>query len=403
MFDWFTINNYELACLCVLAGLLIYQGWFYLRYLAAPIRMLRCQEHTANAVSETESVSQGVAADGQLDLFESSVKGVSVIVCARNEQDNLEEYLYVLLEQDYPLYEVIVVNDGSEDDTQIVVERYQQHYRHLRYTFVPKQARVRSTKKLALTLGVKASHFDYLLLTDADCRPQSLHWISAMMEGCAQQQTEMVLGYGAYFMNTTCINRLIQYDTLFNGLQFMGQALQHHPYMGVGRNLLYKKDLFMRNNGFAGLLNNLSGDDDLFVNKVATRTNTAVVCTPDSLTWSVPKGSWREWLQQKRRHLSVAPKYKYATKLRLGIEPMTRGLWYAGLIVVGCTCGTDAWLIAGGMFVIRYVMQMIVLSNASRRLGGRCWGLSVLWYDMILPLLSAEILLTTRPQQNQRW
>lgn len=397
MFDWFTINSAELVLLCTLVGLFLYQIWFYIRYIDAPAR-----QRAAELKEETEPTA-AMSADGQLDLFGSSVRGVSVLVCAHNEETNLEDYLHTLLEQDYPMYEVIVINDGSEDDTQGVVERYQRSYRHLRYTFVPKYARVLSTKKLAITLGVKAAHYDYLLLTDADCCVQSKHWISDMMAGYQNEQTELVLGYGAYFYAKDRINTLIQYDTLFNGMHFLGEAIHHHPYMGVGRNMMYTKDLFIRHNGFAGLLNFMAGDDDLFVNKVATGTNTAVVCTPDSITWSLPKRTWREWIIQKRRHLSVSGQYKRGNKIRLGIEPVSRGLWYMGMIIAFAFCSWQLAAAAWLLLVARLIMQMVLLTRASHKMGGPAWGPEILLLDMILPLITLWLMSTTRNKRNLHW
>lgn len=396
MFDWFTINSAELGLLCVLAGLFIYQVWFYVRYIDAPVRQRAPQKKEEDPIT-------AMSADGQLDLFGSSVRGVSVLVCARNEQTNLEDYLHTLLEQDYPMYEVIVINDSSEDDTQGVVERYQRCYRHLRYTFVPKYARVRSTKKLAITLGVKAAHYDYLLLTDADCCVQSKHWISDMMAGYQDEQTEMVLGYGAYFNTADRINTLIQYDTLFNGAHFLGEAIHRHPYMGVGRNMMYTKELFIRHNGFAGLLNYLAGDDDLFVNKVATKTNTAVVCTPNSITWSVPKRTWREWVEQKRRHLGVSGKYKWRNKIRLSIEPMSRGLWYVGIIIAFALCSWPMAAIAWCLLMARLIMQMVILTRVSRKMGGSAWGPEILLLDIVLPLITLWLMFSTRNKRHQHW
>ena len=233
---------------------MLYQCYFYLRYMAGVARWQRKRA--------TDSPN-----------MDSDLPKVSVIVCARNEGTNLSDYLHTLLHQDYPCYEVIVVNDGSEDDTQQVLERYAQQCNNLYITFVPREARVISSKKLALTIGIKAAHYDYLLLTDADCRPESRNWIREMMNGFVRggEQTEVVLGYGAYMEKQTVLSSLISYDTLFIGLQYMGMAAAGHPYMGVGRNLAYKKSTFFQHDGFRGLLNERSGDDDLFVNKVAAK------------------------------------------------------------------------------------------------------------------------------------
>ena len=133
-------------------------------------------------------------------------------------------------------------------------------------------------------------------------------------------------------MHKSHLNRLVQFDTLFNGLHYLGTALCGHPYMGVGRNLAYKKSLFFESGGFSHLMTTRAGDDDLFVNHVATRTNTSVVISRESLTWSPSKRTFKEWWQQKRRHLSVSPQYRTSTKCRLAFEPLTRGMFYLALI-----------------------------------------------------------------------
>ncbi len=363
----------EQILLGLLAFVFLYQVYFYLRYLAAPIHLSRKQEK--------------VFADSAVEAF---CPPVSVIVCAKNEEENLSKFLTILLTQDYPQYEVIVINDGSEDNTAEVLAQYAQQYAHLHLTFIPVHAQVRSSKKLALTLGLKAAKYDYILLTDADCRPQSAKWIANIVRGFhlnTKHHTELVLGYGAYFKEKTLVNKFIQYDTLFNGLQYMGLALAHHPYMGVGRNLAYRKDTFFNHNGFAGLLGSRAGDDDLFVNKVATRRNTQVVLTRDSLTWSIPKKTFAEWLMQKERHLGVSPQYRLGTKCRLFFEPFSRAVFYSAVILTSMLSPNwILWTVAGSAFLLRWIMQCLVLNLAAHRLQGQYFGLSILFFDIFLPL-----------------
>lgn len=397
--DYLDMSWADCVAAAVLVVLFLYQLYFYIRYIAAVGRRMR-KEHKQNSEQTAVPMEQ----DSQLDLFGTQVRGVSVIVCAKNEEKNLQDYLPSLLEQDYPMYEVIVVNDGSEDGTQFVINDFVNRYPHCRTTFVPKQARVISSKKLAITLGIKAARYDNLLFTDADCRPVSNQWISAMVQGLNEKGKTIVLGFGAYFSEPTLLNALITYDTLFNGLQYMGLALAGKPYMGVGRNLMYSKQLFMEHNGFAGILGERAGDDDLFVNKVADKTNTAVVTVRDSLTWSPPKTSWKSWLQQKRRHVGVSPKYNDRTKRMLGLEPVTRGLWYISLIAAFAfgdwQVGALAWL----LMALRLGGQMAILNAASKRWGGRTWGPEILWLDIVLPLITLWMLLTNRcKKRNQYW
>mgnify|MGYP003289708911 FL=1 len=372
-----------LACAFLLVVLLVYgyQLYFYLRYI----------RKGAKTTTNTYTGEQ---------------PGVSVIVCAHNEEDNLREYLHALLAQDYPCFEVIVVDDGSEDNSQCVLKEYARQYQNLYLTFVPYGARVISSKKLALTIGIKAARYDYILLTDADCRPESRFWIREMMSGFYADNVEVVLGFGAYFVKNGLLNRLIGYDTLFSGLQYMGMAKAGYPYMGVGRNLAYRKDTFFKNNGFHGLLNERAGDDDLFVNKVARKENTKVVCNADSLTWSPPKCTWREWLHQKRRHLSVSPHYSMRSKLRIGIEPFTRGLAYLLLIVswVCCILGYLPWnigIVVFGCWIIRLIIQLIIINLAVKRLKLRWVFLGMILYDVMLPLITSYLLIAQSFKKQQ--
>ena len=363
---------------------------------------------------------------------EEGCPGVSVLVCAHNEAYNLSAYLYALLSQDYPTYEVIVVDDGSEDKTREVIESYMVQDKRLRITFVPKEARVRSTKKLALTLAAKAAQYDYLLLTDADCTPESTHWISEMMRGFMPsteyrvQSTEnrkltthysilntkeIVLGFGAYFYEKGFVNRLVRYDTLFNGLHYLSAAAHGHPYMGVGRNLAYKKELFFKTGGFKKMMNNRAGDDDLFVNHVANCKNTAVVCSRDSITWSPSKTTMRDWWQQKRRHLSVSHDYRLGTKIRLALEPMSRGLFYLAVIalLVAFACqpiiGSPLSILAAlalGLFLLRWIVQSIIINLSAKRMGLHGFNMfTILGMDIFLPLVSLYMLCV--PKKQVKW
>ncbi len=381
------INRYiPLEQLYLIGGMvfvLLIQIYFYLRY----IRLPKAKKNTIDTQIEH--------AGDQLDLFESNIKGVSVIIAARNEAHNLLDYLPAILDQDYPMFEVIVVDDGSEDNTRDVLDQIALHYPRLKRSFVPRQARIISSKKLALSLGIKAARYDYLLFTDADCRPATNKWIQEIMRTFDNNpDNEVVLGYGAYFTSKGLLNRLIQYDTLFNGLHYLGAARCHHPYMGVGRNMAYKKGWFLSNHGFTSILGEMAGDDDLLVNHNAKGKNTAIVTTPDSLTWSVPKQTWKSWWQQKRRHLSVSPRYTLRSRIRLTAEPMTRVAWYALAVLLLCF-GTDIVRMAVGvLLLIRLIIRWTVINLSAKRLGVKKIGCDIVIWDILLPLISLLILIT---------
>ena len=331
-----------------------------------------------------------------------------MVLTAHNEAYNLSQHLQALLTQDYPEYEVIVVDDGSEDDTRAVIDSYLVHDPRLRMTFVPYGARVGSTKKLALTLAAKAAKYDYLLLTNADCVPESAHWISTMMAGF-EAEKDIVLGFSTYFEHPGHVNRMMRYEALFNGLHHLGAALCGHPYMGVGRNLAYRKSLFFESGGFTHLMTTKAGDDELFVNHLATRNNTAVVLNREAFTWSQTKITMKDWLLQRRRHLSVAPEYKQSTKLRLAQEPVTRGLFYAmviGMAVVYLPLSLSAlstpFLAAVGLFLVRWILQSAVLNVSARRMGLKRFKMgSVLWFDIVLPIVSLYMLIVPQRKRNK--
>ena len=389
------LNSIDYILLGALAFLFFAQVYFYARYMAAPARKLR-RDKKSPITNDQSPIADGV----------------SVILCAHNESYNLSQYLQSLLTQDYPEYEVIVVDDGSEDDTRAVIERYMTRDPRLHMTFVPYGARVGSTKKLALTLAAKAAQYDYLLLTDADCRPESNQWIREMMRGFSNN-TSIVLGFGAYFYDKGHLNRLVRFDTLFNGLHYLGAALCGHPYMGVGRNLAYRKDFFFESGGFTHLMANRAGDDDLFVNHVATRENTAVVVSRDSIVWSPAKTTMREWWQQKRRHLSVSPSYRRATQFRLTLEPLSRGLFYAlvlGIVIWQAILNNFQLstfnlqlLIALGLFLTRWILQTVILNVSAKRMGLHRFNMfTVLWFDIALPLVNL-LLLASPKRKTIKW
>jgi len=372
----FVFSVVEIILLCIVVLTFAYQVYFYLRYIRIVIR---------NNKRERKG-----------KLFFSEVKlPVSVIICAKNELNNLKNFLPEILMQDYPDYEVIVVNDGGDEETEIYLRDLKENFPHLRTTFVPDGAKNLSTKKLALTLGIKAAKHDWLLFTDADCVPESNQWITKMARNFTPH-TEFVLGYGAYFQEKGFLNKLITYDTLFNGLLYLGFAKAGNPYMGVGRNMAYRKEVFFRQNGFAATLHLRSGDDDLMVNHAANKNNIRIETSPESVTGSIPKKNFRSWYYQKERHLSVSTFYTQRSKISLVIEPFFRGLFYAsflalviyGIIVMNFISVGIALL----LFLCRFFIQMMMINKSSAIFGGRKYHLSIVILDMFLPLLSAYIL-----------
>ncbi|MEZ5069799.1 MAG: glycosyltransferase [Bacteroidales bacterium] len=331
----------------------------------------------------------------------ASPEGVSVIVCARNEARNLERFLPLILRQDHPNFEVVVVNDASADDTDEVLAALARQDSRLRFTTVPDNGKFTRGKKLALTLGLKSARNERIVLTDADCYPAGDSWLSGISAGLGPD-VKLVLGYGRYEKRKGILNLLIRYETVFTALQYFAWALRGKPTMGVGRNLAYMKSLFFENKGFASHYHLASGDDDLFVNEVANRKNTRVEFHPDHHTWSLPKTSLRGWIKQKQRHLTAGRKYKRGSRWRIGLELISRITLYGSLIA---SCLVTAWLYPVLiLFGVLALLRSVILALAARRLEEKQILLPSLVLDPFMPLILGLIWMSNLFVRNyQSW
>jgi glycosyltransferase involved in cell wall biosynthesis len=290
---------------------------------------------------------------------------VSVVICARDEDENLARNLPGVLVQQYPsTKEVIVINDNSTDDSKYILQELKKTFKHLQVVELQQEAKLITGKKYPLSIGIREAKHEILLLTDADCIPASEHWMQKMQDAYTED-TEIVLGYGAYHKTRGLLNKLIRFETFHTALQYLSYALAGIPYMGVGRNLSYRKDLFLRNKGFSSINHIPSGDDDLFINKVATGKNTAVVIDAEAITRSVPKTTWGGWLRQKSRHYTTAKYYKPLHSFLLGLYFFSQFSFYPLLVAAFFLC---PWPYVAAVAGIKLVWQAIVLYRAMRKL-----------------------------------
>jgi len=334
------------------------------------------------------------------EVFEKSSVPVSIVICAKNEAENLEKYLPIVLEQDYPDYEVVVVNDCSEDETEDVLKRLMQIYPHLRTTFIKEDEKFRHGKKLALTVGIKSAKNEWLLLTDADCFPQSNQWLASMSDKFTDD-TSIVLGYGGYYEKPGLLNMIIRYDTAIIALQYLSFALIRRPYMGVGRNLAYRKSLFFANKGFATHARLESGDDDLFINEVATRNNVKIQPFAEAHTRSKPKDSFEKWKDQKSRHFTTYSRYKLSHKLLLGAEAFSRVVFYFTFIALLIL--NNFWIAAVSIFFVRFISQLIVLKKCFKLLNERNLFIISPLFDFVFPFIHLGIYLSNAIRPRKQW
>ena len=252
----------------------------------------------------------------------SKLPPVSIIIAARNESDNLFNNLPFILEQDYPEFEVIVVNHQSIDESYHILNAYKMKYPNLKVVEIEKSKHIRVGKKLPITLGVKSAKYEHLLLTDADCKPNSSKWILQMATAFVYQK-DLILGFSPYNSSQTFLNKIIRFDTAFIAVNYFSLALTKLPYMGVGRNMGYTKSLFKSVNGFKSHYAISSGDDDLFVQEVSGQADLQIVIHEDAYVTSEPKNNLSSWVLQKSRHFTTSTEYSVIKKILLGIYPMT--------------------------------------------------------------------------------
>ncbi len=290
---------------------------------------------------------------------------VSVIICARDEAANLAKNLPGSLVQAYSTtHEIIVVNDNSFDDSKYLLEEFERDFKHLKIVELKQEAKMIPGKKFPLSIGIKTAKHEIVLLTDADCVPSSELWIEKIQESY-DDSTEIVLGYGAYHKKKGLLNRLIRWETFHTALQYLSYALAGKPYMGVGRNLSYKKVIFFRHKGFSSFNHISSGDDDLFINIAATKNNTKINISPEAFTLSDSPSNWNQWIKQKRRHYSTAKYYKPLHKFLLGLYSLSHFLFFPILITAIVFYN---WQLSLLVFFIRFIIQIIILYPSMKKL-----------------------------------
>lgn len=298
---------------------------------------------------------------------------VSVIVCAHDEEENLKELIPILLAQDHREFEVIIVDDRSNDSTFDLLLAQTAKDHRLRMVHVNRTPPHVNSKKYALTLGIKAARYEWILLTDADCRPDGSAWISTMSSHFSDT-TEFVLGYSPYLKKSGILNAFVRFEALLTGMQYISFALLGNPYMGVGRNMAYRRSKFLGVKGFNNILHVTGGDDDLFVNQHAKGSNTSVCLEVQSHTHSIPKTTWQSFFTQKVRHLSVGRRYRLSHRFLLGLFMSTWLItWIVGVPMAYFSehyYFVPDYLIPG-LLGLRLILVIVTIQVVAKKLGQR--------------------------------
>ncbi len=293
---------------------------------------------------------------------------VSVVICAKNEAENLKTFLPKISDQNYAAFEIVLVDDTSSDDSLQIMQQFKSKFNskslHIQIISIPKEKS--KGKKAALSKGIHAAKNEFILLTDADCQPVSKEWISEITSNFTKEKT-IILGYGAYQkIKKSFLNKLIRYETLLTALQYFSYAVAGKTYMGVGRNIAYKKDAFIKAAGFTNHINIASGDDDLFINQIANKTNTAICFTRNSFTISEPETNFHKWIHQKRRHITTASHYKKNHQLLLGLFYVSQILFWILSVSLLILKIFPVFTII--LILIRFIIWYIVIAKTAKKL-----------------------------------
>ena len=286
-------------------------------------------------------------------------QGVSVIIAAKNESKNIKKTIHNILNQTHSNFEVIVVNDYSDDDTLSILKAIESD----KLTVLNNEQA--AGKKHALTQGIAAARHEILLFTDADCLPSSKDWITSMTQHFTEG-IDITIGFGAFKKEGGVLNTIIRFEGFISALQYFGFANAGKAYMGVGRNLAYRKSVFERGHGFEKHKNLLSGDDDLFVNQEATSTNVAIELNESAHTVTVGERTWSKYMKQKRRQLKAGTNYRNEDKFRLAIFGSSSFLFYFLFLILMAFSPKKPIIL--GIFVVKQVLQYLLWKAVAQRL-----------------------------------
>ena len=313
---------------------------------------------------------------------------ISVILVSKDTGIAIEQNLIPILEQDYPTFEVIVVNDQSNDDYDDTLTLLESKYHNLYHTFIPGSAKYISHKKLGISMGIKASHYDWLVFTEIYCKPSSNQWLKMLSENFTDE-TDIVLGYSNYEKADSWFNKKITYDKLINSMRFLSMAIMGMPYMGNGKNLAYRKSLFMKQNGFTNQLKWKHGEDDLFINQAAKKKNTRVEVSRESII-RISMPTKRTWENEKINYAATSQLFKGIGRFIVGFETFTRNVFYC-VTIYSLITGLlfQQWMLLGiatSCLITQLIVEIKAIHQTTIDLGEREYCFLIPIFNVIQPL-----------------
>ena len=335
------------------------------------------------------------------EVSDADLPSVSVVITAHNETEYLKENLVYLLEQDYPDFEVVVVDYTSNDDTQFVLRVCSENYPQLKPITFSKDVNMFSGKKYPLSIGIRSAKNDIILLTEPDCLPKSFNWIRNMMTGY-MNGADIVMGYSGVKQGPGLLNSLIQYDNLTTAASCFGMLIMGNPYTATGHNLSYRRDFFFDKGAFINHYNEPEGADDMFVNQNATKQNTAMVLEPDAFVMCEPRATYEMWQLQRKARYSTKKYYSCKDKTILSLPYFAVTLFYAAVVLL-LVAGTFPWEIVAGVVAIKLLWQIIAFSRLSKRFDVKGVAIWSPLYELYFLFANTILYVTTLLHKKRKW
>lgn len=334
---------------------------------------------------------------------DDQLEPVSVVVCARDAYEYLQDLVPVLLTQDYPDYEIVIVNDCSEDETDEWLKDIERREPKIKPVQLRQHLNFFNGKKFPLSMGIKSAKNDLIVLTDVNCLPTNSQWLRSVVHSYGNN-TEVVIGYSPYFNKKGVFNKIMRFDAVQYAMQYLSAALNKHPYMGIGTNLSYRKELFYRHKGFTSHYTTSVGDDDLFVSQVAKGKNTEVLIDAENAILTTPPHKFGMWAHIKSSRYSTIPQYDVKAKASSALFTWSHFLFYASFIALmllkpafALSIGAVYYIpILVFFFLLRYGSQMIIYHGATKRLGEKGLLPGLIVYDLLFAFLTPILRLMGR-------
>lgn len=326
---------------------------------------------------------------------------VSVVICAKNEEENLRQNLKVVLIQNYPDFEVIVVNDQSTDKTAEVVQHFCDRNENVRLINIKSDiTKPLPGKKFPLKVGVQAASNEIIVVTDADCKPANTLWLKHLVAEFLKE-TDFVLGYAPFYAEATFLNKLIRYDNVQTAMQYLSFAVAGIPYMGVGRNMAFKKSQYLEWNEKEKTKKILSGDDDLFINAKATKASTEIAINKYSFIYSAPKNTYSDWLNQKARHTETGFHYKFSHQFLLSLFALTNLLFYAWPLM--CMINLNIYYYILPLFTSILFIKFMINARIASKLNNEDLIPYLILLDFLFALNLVVLFFKTLFSRTEKW